>query len=154
MKSINVRRGQAIEQENGDLHCSLIIEREHRDAFFSIAGAPGDWLSISPYVVAGKPPAQSVSPVGTSDGTVGPVGALVGKEAKDALALCNNPWFQQFAEARLGRTVNSDSVATARVYVGQAVLVDGKWNDTSTALYRTMIADYTDWCRLKGYTNG
>ena len=109
---------------------------------------------MAPYEVAVKPPTQSVTPPGTHDGTVGPVGALVGKETKDALALCNNPWFQQFAEERLGRTVNSDSVATARVYVGQQVLEGGKWVETSNEKYRGLVAEYAAWCRTKGYANG
>lgn len=160
---MRARRFTAIELDNGDLQVSIVIEAKDRDAFFAMSPLPRTDIVLSapevkavivtaqkpPAQVAGaKPATQTVAPSGAAPGTVS--GALA-KDAGEAGALCDNPWFQQYVVEQTKPQGEYDSLRLAQLYMKEQCLWGALWDSDASVRYRELVTRYTAWCASKGY---
>lgn len=175
---VTATRKQFIELEDGSVQFSVVVAPEDVDALISLAPLPGCRISLmrpeaaamlvaqsadrefaashAPTAPPGshwapKPPTQTVAPVGENHAAFGPSSA---REARQAIELCNNPWFQQFARANRPDSKNPDDLEVAKGFMVSTVAPGGKWTTESVTLLQGVMRDYKTWCHGRGYTNG
>ena len=167
---VTATRKQFIELEDGSVQFSVVVAPEDVDALISMAPLPGCRIELArpaeakiteaaprnrpPLPVPSgppKPPTQTVAPAGESHSTFGPAGA---REARQAIDLCNHPWFQQYARAKRPDSKNPDDLEVAKGFMVSTVAPGGKWTTESVTLFQGVMKDYKQWCQGKGYTNG
>ena len=171
---VTATRKQFIELEDGSVQFSVVVAPEDVVALLYMSPRPGCQIELSQFrgVETGpvvelppipeerlpkpgdfsrKPPTQTVAPAGENHVAFGPAGA---REARQAIELCNNPWFQQYARAQRPDSKNPDDLEVAKGFMVSTVAPGGKWTTDSVTLFQGVMKCYKTWCQGKGYTNG
>lgn len=163
-----VKRLHAMELDNGDLQVSIVVRKEDRASFFALAPSPGAEIGIlttwtptpGPEAVArsaaleqasraDKPPTQTIAPAGQDAAAIGPTASA--KERAEARSLCDHPFFQAFAEEKLGDKRFEDSRHNAVHFIDARVLQGAIWDSEAGKRYRELVDEYKAWCTKKGY---
>lgn len=139
---ITATRKGAVELEDGTLEVVVHVHSASKAAFFGVAPKPGDWVSIAAHE---KPPTQGASP----EGAQAPPMAL-SEASTIARGLIKSPVFQAYVEDRepsLSIAERDAERAAARYLRTKTAGVGG------SALLERVRADFSEWCRSKGYSD-
>lgn len=144
---ITATRKSAVELEDGTLEVVVHVHAGSKGEFFGVAPKPGDWISIT---AKEKPPTQGAAPAGAD----APPPPMASAEATTiSRGLIKSPIFQAYVdecEPLLSVAEKDAERAAARYLHTKTAGIGGMTSLSSLAKVR---ADFSAWCKSKGYAD-